>query len=74
MSTNPYTGPATRCAGPNCDQMRKDTNHWFVTLVADGAFGCWPFDPKIPIQADEKPVCGQQCAQKLFEQYLSEGK
>jgi len=73
MSDNPYTGPAVRCAGPNCEQVKKETNHWFVVRIAAG-FECYRFNEASAMLSDHMPVCGQSCAQKLFEQYLSEGK
>lgn len=69
-STNPYDVDTVRCAGPGCDQIRKQTNHWFsIVIGSDGSFVCWPFD-KIALLPEMKPVCGAACAQKVFQQFL----
>jgi hypothetical protein len=70
MSGNPHLVTAAHCAGPNCLNVRREANHWFVVEVKDGRFSCWPFD-KICLLEHMKPVCGRECAQRLFEQFLS---
>ena len=30
MSANPYLFDTVKCAGPNCDAVRLQANHWFV--------------------------------------------
>lgn len=70
--SNPFAVETVRCAGPGCEAVRRDCNHWFVIVTGEEspAFKCWPFD-KIALMDQAKPVCGQACAQKLFEQFLS---
>lgn len=71
MSANPYAISTVRCAGPGCEAVRREANHWFVVFVdGDGIFICYPYS-RMALIEDRKPVCGQACAQKLFEQYLS---
>lgn len=67
---NPYVRESVHCAGPNCDAVRKEANHWFV-IDAGREFECWLYDPEVGLDDDVLPVCGQQCAQKLFEQWLT---
>lgn len=73
--SNPYVVPQYRCAGPNCEHVKKSGNHWFVIWEHDGVFSVYPIakrtypDAMLP---DDKPVCGQACAQKLFEQWMHE--
>jgi len=43
-------------------------NHWFLVSFP-GMFCCRAFDREM--LAEDLPVCGQQCAQKLFEQWLN---
>lgn len=73
--SNPYVTPQFRCAGPNCEAVRKASNHWFVIWPgAGGVFHCAPlslFQYPDELLSDMKPVCGQACAQKIFEQYLA---
>lgn len=68
--SNPFAVTTVKCAGPGCDAVRRDVNHWFTTAVIKGGFYCFPFDAVL-LNNSDKPVCGQQCAQKLFEQFLS---
>lgn len=69
--SNPYVQEQTiRCAGPNCEQVRRDTNHWFVVVNSPAGFNCRPM-PIGELFPDEKPVCGQSCAVKLFEHWMT---
>jgi hypothetical protein len=70
--SNPFAVTTVRCSGPNCESVRKEVNHWFVVTVGE-SFICRPFDA-FNLRPIDKPVCGQQCAQRLFEKYLGEGK
>jgi hypothetical protein len=76
---NPFTAPVIRCAFPNCEHIRKEANHWFVVTTTDfgppkEAFVCFSYMAEIELDDDEFPVCGQQCAQKMFERYLQIGR
>jgi hypothetical protein len=74
---------ATHAGGMRCSSVRRDANHWFVIwLDADGADGlCFctvPFDEEAiaelkALGADPHWVCGQSCAQRLYERYLATG-
>lgn len=68
---NPFAVQTVRCAGPNCEAIRKEVNHWFVVSTVAGRFIAEPFESWEDLSANDHPVCGQACAQKLFEQYLS---
>lgn len=70
LVSNPFSVTTVRCAGPGCDAVRRDVNHWFVTAEIKGGFHCFPFD-YVMLNNSDKPVCGQQCAQKVFEQWLT---
>ena len=80
--SNPHEVKTVKCA--HCGKVRQETNHWFISAVEGGRFRCRPLAPlvlvgasgKIPgeghsLKQSEQPVCGHQCAQKLFERYLA---
>ncbi len=69
MTDNAYIRNVVHCAGPNCSAIRKDVNHWFLVGFVHGAFHCRAFDDVM--EPEDLPVCGQQCAQRLFEQWLN---
>lgn len=77
--SNPYKVETVRCAGPGCANLRREINHWFVIGASKeaetgaGTFYCRALDPGFAIGEKEQPVCGQACAQKLFEQFLAGG-
>ena len=71
LMPNPYAVQTVRCAGPNCEAVRKEVNHWFVVSTINGRFIAEPFESWGDLDAHDHPVCGSACAQKLFEQYLS---
>jgi hypothetical protein len=80
---NLYLIKTVRCA--HCGQSTEEANHWFVLTVRSGKFRCRPLASKATVISpvpssriaalrllrSEEPVCGQQCAQKLFERYLT---
>lgn len=78
---NEYAVSTVRCSGPNCDHVRQAVNHWFVvklgvadrTTLAQG-FICYPYKAHSELAHFEFPVCGQNCAQRKFEHWLTTGK
>ncbi len=69
--SNPFAVETVRCAGPGCEAVRRECNHWFVVFLVDAEFHCYPLDVDGELDPAERPVCGQACAQKLFEKFLS---
>jgi endogenous inhibitor of DNA gyrase (YacG/DUF329 family) len=79
--SNPHEIKTVKCA--HCGKVRQEANHWFVAAVEGGRFRCRPMAPFVVAGAKEKigagrclkqserPVCGQECAQKHFERYLA---
>ena len=80
---NPHEVKTVRCA--HCGVVRQEANHWFVILVSGGSFCCSPLRGRLTgtdagsqalvgrrLRKSEEPVCGQQCAQKVFEKYLAQ--
>jgi hypothetical protein len=70
---NPYIVLTVKCAGAGCSNVRGRANHWFVTSVDEGVFVCRPYSAQISLREADEPVCGQACAQKIFERYLTSG-
>lgn len=75
--TNPFKVETVRCAGPGCVNVRREVNYWFrirMAAAVDQApanFVCTPYAGAGELEQDDHPVCGQACAQKLFEQFLA---
>lgn len=79
---NPHEIRTMRCA--HCGTVRREANHWFGIVIAGSGFHCAPFlfetiqcgeRPVMSLRKlrkEEQPVCGQQCAQKIFEKYLTQ--
>jgi hypothetical protein len=75
---------ATHAGGMRCASVKREANHWFLIFLdptADQgqAFACLPFDEEgikelTELGADVLWVCGQACAQRLFERFLLTGK
>lgn len=77
------------CKAAPCDHERKTANHWFVIWIGHGdpdvkilndtlTFQSAKFDEDLIaclIREELTPrwVCGQQCAQKLYELFLQTG-
>ena len=68
---NPHVITTVKCAGPGCTNVRRESNHWFLITVDRGRFICRPYLPSQPLRRFHQPVCGQACAQKLFERFLA---
>ena len=67
---NPYMVSTVRCAAPGCMNVRQQTNHWFVVSFDEFTFSCRPYAAGRELTISEEPVCGQACAQRLFERFL----
>jgi hypothetical protein len=67
---NPHLVTTVKCAAPGCTNVRRETNHWFVTS-AELRFTCRPYVVMADLRSADEPACGQACAQKLFERYLA---
>jgi hypothetical protein len=65
---NPCDVNTARCA--RCGKLREQANHWFVVWLSATGFHCYPFD-LAQRRPDDLPVCGQACAQKEFERWMS---
>ncbi|HET9839673.1 MAG TPA: hypothetical protein VFR84_15710 [Candidatus Angelobacter sp.] len=69
--SNPHLITTVKCAGPGCSNVRRESNHWFLIAVAAGRFICRPYLPEQGLKSSDQPVCGQACAQKLFDRFLA---
>jgi len=77
--TNPYLVPATvRCAGPNCQKVKGETNHWFTVApntTTDGPYSSiltvWRGAQAVyELDSSFLPVCGEECLQKVISHIL----
>lgn len=68
---NPHLVTTVKCAATGCTNVRRQTNHWFVVTVEQQRFICRPFLSETSLRLADLPACGQACAQKLLERYLS---
>jgi len=69
---NPHLVTSVKCAGPGCSNVRRESNHWFLIAASSaGGFRCRPYVPRQGLKPSDQPVCGQACAQKLFERFLA---
>lgn len=64
---NPCDVKTVRCGG--CGKLREQSNHWFLVWI-DAGFHCYPFDIALRKRSD-LPVCGQACAQREFERWMT---
>ena len=65
------TPASYKCDGPNCTQVRGETNHWLVIFMGNQSFvsGMWDkFDAQVH---DAKHACGSACALKMYSLWLS---
>jgi hypothetical protein len=68
---NPHLITTVKCAGPGCANVRRESNHWFLLTFKEDKFICRPYLPAYGLRQSDQPVCGQACAQKLFERFLA---
>jgi hypothetical protein len=56
-----------------CGAERKEVNHWFVLAFSPehGSVSVFPWDRATYYIKDGKHVCGQACAHKLLDEFLS---
>jgi hypothetical protein len=71
QACNPHLITTVQCAGPGCANFRRESNHWFLTTLDGDKFICRPYVPAQELQQSDLPVCGQACAQKVFERFLA---
>lgn len=65
------TNPVTTC--DVCGTAKKETNNWFRAWIADGklVFAHAAIEFEDPAMRD---ICGQECAGKLLQGWLTTGK
>ncbi len=71
QARNPHLITTVKCAGPGCVNIRRESNHWFLITVDRDKFTCRPYVSAQPLRQSDRPVCGQACAQKVFERFLA---
>ncbi len=65
-----------RCAGPNCSQVKRDANRWWLMWTDAGPKGVpvlhlCEWDDEIARQQAALHVCGEGCAQKLQSVFMA---
>ena len=71
---NQYISTVVRCAGPNCDHVRQECNHWYICHLTD-RFLLKPWDDGAVFQEDNiLPLCGDECASKMLAKFMSDLK
>lgn len=69
---NPYVTTVIRCAGPDCKQVKGETNHWWMVLEWTKAFRSYFVRPlNMTCLEDDPswmPVCGEQCLERVCSQ------
>lgn len=78
----PQNGGAVRpgwaCGNPKCEQIRRESNHWWTGLLLMGnAFSLEPWKPEdfeLPMIGVEArfALCGEQCASIAQSIYMKE--
>ena len=68
----------TKIACDECGAEKKETNHWldvWVDAVMGGAYGLHiaPISAPAGYRLFAKQVCGQACAHKLLDKWLTTG-
>jgi hypothetical protein len=64
-----------RCAGPNCGQLRKANDRWWLMWTSFGEFNrpvlyLTPWDEDIAKREGTLHVCGELCAQRLQSHFM----
>lgn len=70
-SGNPNAINTIKCAGPGCRNTTATTG-WFITLIVDEFFLCHRYSAFRPLRRSEQPACGQACAVRLFDRFLTD--
>lgn len=70
-SRNPNSITTIKCAGLGCSNTTATTGRWFITLIEDESFSCRRYSAFRPLRRSEKPACGQACAVRLFDRFLT---
>jgi len=64
-----------RCAGPNCGQLKRATDRWWLMWTSFGEFNrpvlyLCAWDEAIASKEGTLHVCGEMCAQRLQSQFM----
>ena len=73
--SSPSKVDTVRCAAPGCEQIRRVANHWWI-VWSDSPGGMWHcvgYDAGMfaAVGDQARAVCGQACADILFQRYLA---
>lgn len=70
-SRNPNAVNTIKCAGPGCRNTTSNADRWFITVIEEESFFCRRYSASCPLHRLEQPVCGQACAVRLFDRFLT---
>ena len=67
--------PFYRCSGPNCGQIKKPNDRWWLLWTSYGHYNrpvlyLCRWDEEIAQQEGALPACGEQCVQRLQSQFM----
>lgn len=62
------------CDLPGCKALKKEANHWWVVDADDSTFMAYPMTPDVALNPHSKTYCGQEHAQKAFEDWMQTAK
>jgi len=64
-----------RCAGPNCDQLKGESDHWWLMWPSKegkaAVLSICAWDDDIARREGALCVCGELCAQKLQSKFMA---
>ena len=68
---NAHSITTIQCAGPGCGRLRHDATHWLVLRLARHSFCCRVYSVHRHLSSADLAACGQNCAQKIFDRFMS---
>jgi hypothetical protein len=71
--SNPYLQPIVRCAGPNCGQIKRETNFWYIVRIFSDQFilNTWNWE-LLASYDNAAPLCSEACASKMLSKFMSD--
>ncbi len=64
-----------RCAGPNCDQIKGKTDHWWMMWPSKEGnltvLSLCAWDEEVALREAAMSVCGEECAQRLQSMFMA---
>lgn len=67
---NKFIVHTIKCSGPGCERSEEQPLDWFVASASAVVFICRSLRRSNSLLPAEHPVCGHECAHRLFEKFL----